>query len=79
MTDESPHQMKGWSYVHQGEEGEDEKRYETQSGRQFTGGELARMAMHGDAVERDGELHVGGERVRPVDSDTKEDSDGSDE
>jgi len=79
MIDESPRRMKGWSYVHRVEERANEERYETQSGRQFTGGELARMAMHGDAVERDGELHVDGERVRPVDSGAQEDSDGSDE
>ena len=33
-------------------------KYETESGRQFTGGKLARMAMHEDGVERDGELYV---------------------
>lgn len=34
------------------------------------------MAMHGDVVERDGELYVDGERVIPVDEDSAK-SDGS--
>jgi len=33
-------------------------KYDTGSGRQFTGGELARLAMHVGAVERDSELYV---------------------
>jgi len=37
-------------------------KYETELGSQFTGGELVRMAMHGDAVERDGELYIDGDR-----------------
>lgn len=42
-------------------------KYETKSGRQFTGRQLGYMAMHGDAVVRDGELYVDGERVKPID------------
>lgn len=35
---------------------DDRGRYETESGREFTGRQLGYMVMHGDAVPRDGEL-----------------------
>lgn len=59
--------------------GSDEKRYENESGGQFTEKQRGYMAMHGDAVKRDRELYVDGERVRPVDPPTKQDSNGNDE